>query len=392
MCKAVKEPHPVWWKQRRLWCTAILSFVALEATHRVLNDHRESSRDIQGNALLRVEVKHVATALATKDEEAKVDGTSKASHPLFGFYMMGDTPYSDWEEVMLGAQIANITSNRPDHTVFTIHVGDIQKVTRSNCERAYYKKIQRTLRQNALPTLIIPGDNDWYDCESREDSWNLFQEHFSGMEKYWYDRLPQGVPRMKIRRWESHPEYFVMQHEGILFVSIHLIHANPKNEPEGVFDERVRRSIEWVNRNVQDYFERYSIRGVILFGHSLRSPYTRPFFEGIVGSFINDTQKEDIPVLYLHGDGHDWRIDTKFSHQLHWKYYHDVQVDQGGLADPCLVEIAPQIDGKLVPLEKEHDNQFLFGKGLFRIDRQRGRYTGDILAQYGAPSSMVQAA
>jgi len=81
-----------------------------------------------------------------------------------------------------------------------------------------------------------------------------------------------------------------------------------------------------------------------------------------------------LPVLYLHGDGHNWDIDTKLSHQLHWKHFRDVQVDQGGLADPIIVDVAPQKNGKLKGLKQRNDLEVAFGRGLFRIDRQGGLY------------------
>ena len=301
------------------------------------------------------------------------------NHKLFGFYLMGDIPYANWEEEMLEKQIANITNHRVDHSVFTVHVGDIQKAHRTNCEKTYYQKIRSILLQNSLPTVVLPGDNDWYDCGSREESWKYFKHYFNNLETQW-ETLPTGVPRLDIQRWDRHPEYFVFEHERILFVSIHLIHGDPEDEAPGVFDKRTERSISWVNQNVKRSFnETPDIRGVIILGHSLRSPWTRPFFEGIAGTFVNSTRRAKIPVLYLHGDGHKWEIDTKFSQQLEWENYRDVQVDAGGFADPCLVEVAPQVDGRTIPLVKEHELQYLFGNGLFRIDRQRGRYSEDIL-------------
>ena len=382
-----------WRKRKRFFYSALMLMGAAAVLHSQEPPPIVSSKNKQGDIVLAVDDSPEPKSKSQSKSKQKPSSTSM-SQPVgnfskFGFYVMGDTPYSIWEESLLKAQIDNITKHHLDHALFTVHVGDIQKVARTNCEPTHYKKIQRLLRRNSLPTVLLPGDNDWYDCPSQLESFRVFQEHFNGMEDYWEDRWPKRTPHF--RRWKEHPEYFVMQHEGILFVSIHLIHGDPANEPEGVFDTRVRRSIDWVNKNVEDYFTRYpSIRGVILLGHSLRSPWTRPFFEGIAGNFVNSTSRVDTPVLYLHGDGHKWSVDTKFAHQLNWKYYTDVQVDQGGMAHPCIVEIAPQVNGKTQPLTKEHDNQHLFGKGLFRIDRQRGRYTSDELAQHGAPSGVLK--
>lgn len=60
--------------------------------------------------------------------------------------------------------------------------------------------------------------------------------------------------------------------------------------------------------------------------------------------------------------------------QQRWIGFTDIQVDQGGKADPLLVEVAPLQKGVMKPFKKESDMQHVFGDGLFRIDRQKGRY------------------
>ena len=65
-----------------------------------------------------------------------------------------------------------------------------------------------------------------------------------------------------------------------------------------------------------------------------------------------------------------------------WKYFYDIQVDQGAFADPCIVLKWPnkQVNGKLIPLQQQqHESQLLLGKGLVRIDQQRGLYISDYL-------------
>ncbi len=52
----------------------------------------------------------------------------------------------------------------------------------------------------------------------------------------------------------------------------------------------------------------------------------------------------------------------------------DIQVDQGGLAPPVIVDIAPQVKGKLLGLKVSNDMQLVVGRGLVRIDRQEGLY------------------
>lgn len=50
-------------------------------------------------------------------------------------------------------------------------------------------------------------------------------------------------------------------------------------------------------------------------------------------------------------------------------------MDQGAYADPLLVEVAMSQYGLMQSLTVDNANQFIVGNGLFRIDRQKGRYT-----------------
>jgi hypothetical protein len=223
-----------------------------------------------------------------------------------------------------------------------------------------------------LPTIVVPGDNDWYDCPNRTESFNFFLQYFGTLETKWHknDYKPLGIERSS-----ENQELFVFYKEGILFIGIHLINAPLDHEDIDSWNARMKMNKEWVAYNIESYFEKLEIRGVIILGHALRSPRTRPFFLSVADYFVNITYRQDLPVVYLHGDGHDWDVDTKLSHQLHWKHFRDIQVDQGGLADPVIIDIAPSINGKLKKLKERSDHlDLVVGNGLIRIDRQRGLY------------------
>jgi hypothetical protein len=65
---------------------------------------------------------------------------------------------------------------------------------------------------------------------------------------------------------------------------------------------------------------------------------TREFLEGILPAFLGE--RYWTPVLYIHGDGHKWDLDTKIHTQQGWSSFIDVQVDQGAYADPSIVEFS----------------------------------------------------
>ena len=85
-----------------------------------------------------------------------------------------------------------------------------------------------------------------------------------------------------------------------------------------------------------------------------------------------DDENANVPVLYLCGDSHYWDIEEgKYS----WSEFTYVSVDRGACADPLLIEVAPVIEGETHLLKVRAVRQYIVGDGLFRIDRQSGRYT-----------------
>jgi hypothetical protein len=85
------------------------------------------------------------------------------------------------------------------------------------------------------------------------------------------------------------------------------------------------------------------------------------------------------PVLYIHGDGHDFNINTEFGPNIGWPSLTRIEVDQGAYADPLLITVARENGGLVEPLTPDSSgNQFLLGNGLFLVDRQAGRYPDSI--------------
>lgn len=376
--------------QRRRWKRIILDFaiffvlvvISLSCRNLIALKSEDIYSKLQKNETTSMESGTVVFSLsdsaphttAATDYNVK-NANSTTSFNGFSFYLMGDTPYRDWQEKRLLQQIKEMNDyiklNPGRNLSFTVHVGDIQKVSNTKCEELSYNKMSEILRKGKLPTLVTPGDNDWYDCPNRTESFNLFLHYFVPFEKRWHRK---DYERLGIKRSSNNRELFVFYKEGILFIGIHLINAPIGVEDIDSWNSRMSTNEKWVETNVHSYFKRYRIRGVIIFGHSLRSPRTRPFFLSIGDNFVNITHRQNLPVLYLHGDGHDWDVDVKLSHQLHWKHFRDIQVDQGGLADPIIVDVAPSVKGKLKGLKQRNDLELVVGRGLFRIDRQRGKY------------------
>ena len=301
---------------------------------------------------------------------------------------MGDTPYSASDELILQDQIRNMTQvSTARNAVFTVHVGDLQMPGRSECSESAFASVYSYLSLGPVPTFVLAGDNDWYDCPVPSQAWERYMRYFGRFEHLWTLRLPLDTPRLaNVTKFSKRPEMFAFEHGNVLFLSVTLINGFPDGTAttdtndhttataEQQWNERMVANMEWIRTTLDHYFAHYPLRGVVLFGHAVRSPDIRSFFVTLSDIFQQTPVRAATPVLYLHGDGHEWQVDTRAASVLNWPSYTAVQVEQGGHAEPCVVEVAPVVDGVMVPLEAKHGLQHIFANGLFRIDRQGGNY------------------
>mmetsp|Transcript_16655 Transcript_16655/g.23465 ORF Transcript_16655/g.23465 Transcript_16655/m.23465 type:complete len:522 (+) Transcript_16655:306-1871(+) len=294
----------------------------------------------------------------------------------FSFYVMGDTPYGQQQGFLLLEQLDELYETYEDALArFTVHVGDFQLPDRSFCAESFYQTFWNYLLNGPLPTFVLAGDNDWFDCPSQQQGINRFLQYFTGtsvdqggFESEWVIENP--LPFEVTRDYANNrPELFYFEYQNVLFFSINILQAA---------HSRMNRNVDWITEHMERAFESMGaseIRAVIIFGHGNRSPNNRFFFEEIANDiFLETSTLRSIPVVYLHGDGHRWNVDRRLAEQIGWTSQWDITVDRGGAAPPVLVEIAPVIGDALVPFQQENEFQLVIADGLIRIDRQGGRY------------------
>jgi hypothetical protein len=297
----------------------------------------------------------------------------------FGFYVMGDIPYAPWEQVVLEQQIADLTLNRKNNSLFTVHVGDLWKVDRTNCGLDTIDTVSSTLLAGPLPTFLMPGDNDVKDCPDPDAAWERWLSYFVPFEENWANRSLPGVPSITsfnvTRNYPDYPEMFAFVHRDVLFLSVHLLQHPPTDEALlEIWNARQVANYEWAMANIDAAYAKFVVRAVVIFTHGLRAPETIPFFEQIGQSFTTNVFRLLTPVLYIHGDGHTFDVNLTLTKRLNWVNFREIQVDQGAFADPLFIEVAPMSSGQMIPLEEEHKLQMVLADGLLRIDRQKGRY------------------
>lgn len=278
----------------------------------------------------------------------------------FSFYVMGDVPYNAKEKENLPVQLTEMKKNLHPRAKFLVHVGDLQKVSETKCNKSHLQDVRMIFRENSpLPTFVLAGDNDYLDCPNKEDAWNNYVNEFVGFEKEW-----DGCPEVS-----RHREMFAFEEDHILFLSMTLMNMS-SGKPDDLFRKRLADSKAWVKKQLYTH-KNSDLRGIVMFGHAMISSDLRPFFQDELKAVFSAVGLENVPVLYICGDGHKFKIDKGIEN---WSKFNRLQVDNGGEADPLLVEIRPSGGWADAAREARSGKQYTVGNGMFRIDRQNGRY------------------
>jgi hypothetical protein len=271
------------------------------------------------------------------------------------------------------ADLRDYMKENPQRNItFGVHLGNTQKVSNSLCLEKSYEETSSLIAKGPRPTLVVPGNNDWFDCPFRDKSFDFFLKYYG--PTYLSKWHAEHYDPLGISRSVKNQELFVFYVEGILFIGVHLMHVRAEEESHTSWDKRMKQNMDWVASCVETNFPKYPMRGVIILGHAPRTERTNPFFVSLSNYFLNITSRESLPVMYVHGHGLTWEVDQKFSKTAGWESFVDVQIHQSGLADPVLIDVAPQVKGKLQKLDEENDMHTSLGGGLFRIDRRQGIY------------------
>ncbi|MGB5894359.1 MAG: hypothetical protein WBG58_09285 [Ignavibacteriaceae bacterium] len=240
----------------------------------------------------------------------------KGNEPLT-FSVMGDVPRSEVEDSIIQQQIHD--HNDSSNSEFMIHVGDI-KDGLSPCEENVYKKVKGYLKKIKVPTFIVPGDNEWNDCENPETAWGNWVKYFLGFEENWSSFV--DVERQNIRE-----ENFAFNYKGVLIIGLNLVGG------------LVHDSLEWKSRHLQnaDWVEtqfnksKDDVRAAVIFAQANLDEKHISFTERFQ-EYCCEFKK---PVIFIHGDGHTWLYDNPWLEPNLIR----IQVDNGGIAPPLKVTV-----------------------------------------------------
>ncbi|MEL6372210.1 MAG: metallophosphoesterase [Pseudomonadota bacterium] len=193
----------------------------------------------------------VPAVLAAATPDTDTSGTGEVT-----FIVVGDTPYSDKDEVMLGKAIPKV---KEGDFPFVIHIGDY-KGGGKPCTADHDVRHQELISSlSPLPVIYTPGDNEWTDCDRFEDPET--GERYSDLDRlarvrelFFSERI-KNTEGLDFRQQETLPENAAWSHGGVHFLTLHVTGTNngrdwvtgdPLNEAKTAVEARDVANQEWL--------------------------------------------------------------------------------------------------------------------------------------------------
>jgi hypothetical protein len=224
---------------------------------------------------------------------------------------------------------------------FALHVGDFIKGNNSGsnkrCSNASFES-RKTLFSQCSNFLLVPGDNEWNDCEGYDINSNSDEMRAMWRDKFANEQSPfhqfsndfpsaVGGDRPNIIRHKSNPENLFFTYNEIGFFGLNLPAGENYIENRSLFDINA----QWIEDNLD--VETCNLKSIVLFGHTDPSREVNAKLHNYYNACST------IPTLVIVGNTHPSTYCMKKSDN---RFTLTVEAFQSG---PLLVSIVHDTDG-----------------------------------------------
>jgi hypothetical protein len=250
----------------------------------------------------------------------------------FSFIALGDQPYGPQGTAPYRLLIDRINQEVP---AFSLHVGDIKSGS-STCSDEEFSAQLEHFQRFAGAVIYTPGDNEWTDCHRRSNGSYDPLERLSVLRKMFFPagrslgQKPiatdsQAVLMPAFSKFVENQRWY---HRGVLFTTVHLVGSNNNLEARSPaataeFFERDEANAVWL-RAMFEEARRHDVSALVVAfqGDPFEPkstfedfPSWSGFKRSIESTLLPLAATWGRPILVIHGDSHNFRIDQPFSWQ-----------------------------------------------------------------------------
>ena len=303
----------------------------------------------------------------TQTQTLQTSGLPASPASPFYFIALGDLPYGP---AMLSHPpyerlIAQI--NRLD-PVFSVHIGDFKSGSSICSDEAFIEQLG-FFNRFERPLVYTPGDNEWTDCHRALAGRFDPRERLSRLRQLFFtEPRSLGRGRMALERqsevdpkFETYVENARFTVHSVQFLTAHIVGSNngldPK-DPAAVeeFKARELAVVSWLEQGFAKAVREQAPAIVVMFhadvlddkgsraGFAENSGFAR-----VIGRTLLPLAKEfDRPVLVIHGDSHQFRVDNPFRDSLGQPITNLTRLEVFGATDTRGVKVTVDLGGRSV--------------------------------------------
>jgi hypothetical protein len=259
----------------------------------------------------------------------------------FAFAAMGDMPYNTDERVRMERLLVGLAK---EDVAFAVHVGDL-KSGQGLCADAVFADRRTLLDASPVPLVLLPGDNDWTDCDRFLAGGYVPEERLAKLRALFF-ASPESLGRRRIalerdaaREDGCCPENARWWHEDVAFIALHVVGSQDNRgggeTPKPEFTTRRTAVLAWLKESFA-LARSGGARAVVVAIHanpSMERAAPRPAYAGFLEALRTEVQALERPVLLVHGDTHRFRQDRP------WPGIDLVRVEVPGSPDVAWVRV-----------------------------------------------------
>jgi hypothetical protein len=257
--------------------------------------------------------------------------TTSFGQSAFSFVALGDLPYGTPERSgpPYRALIDRINQIEP---AFSVHVGDIKSGS-TLCSDEEFAQQKTHFQRFKGAVFYTPGDNEWTDCHRVNNGGFDPLERLGKIRQVFFTPgLSLGLNPIKASNQSSvQPQYgqFIENmrwiHHKVLFVTLHIVGSNNNLESRDMaavreFFERDSANVAWIRASFEQAIQMQADAMVVSFQADVLEgktvwedfPGWSGFRQSIGDTLLPLAQRWGKPVLIVHGDSHQFKIDQPF--------------------------------------------------------------------------------
>jgi hypothetical protein len=219
-----------------------------------------------------------------------------------------------------------------DAPAFSVHIGDFKSGSTHCSDEEFANQLAHFQRFKGA-VVYTPGDNEWTDCHRTNNGQFDPLERLTALrQRFFTPGLSLGEKPMPVQNqsvdssaFGRYVENVRWLHQGVMFATVHIVGSNNNLESRDIaasreFFERDAANIAWIQATFEQAQLQQASALVFAFQADVLENKTQwedfPSWSGYRSSMgetlLPLAKKWGKPVLVVHGDSHQFRIDQPF--------------------------------------------------------------------------------